>query len=507
MKPLSDKILRIILITALIIVLAATAIAVHVRIHPKRSQSPVLVKAAKNLNSYEISVNFDPASGMLYCNQSIVYINRTDKDITHLYFHLYPNAYKYEDKAVFPQEDMYRAYPGGFSPGYLEIEDVIIDGGDCVYTVGGYCENLLMLVLENSLAPGEKTIIDMKYRVKLPYCLGRFGYGDFTFKAANWYPIACVYDENGWNLDRYYPIGDPFYSETSNYYVTITAPEGYIIAATGEILNRQEKSGFVTWTIEALAVRDFAWVASDCFKVLSRKIGDTMVHSYYFSYNGDKALDYGATAIRLFSDAFGEYPYNQFSIVEADFYIGGMEYPNLVMIDHSLYIQSALKWLELIIAHETAHQWWYGLVGNNQIRDAWLDEGLTEYSTVLYYGLRYGREKEEQVYRNEIAWGKYMHLQELALSEPDIDQTIHKAAYEFSDWYIYDALVYGKGAVMFHGIRQRIGDEMFLDILKRYHEEYRFLIAGKDDLIGILNSVTGRDWKGYFNKWLYDNNN
>ncbi len=506
MRPQPGKTSKLILIAALITVLAASLAAVLIRFGSEHSQNPVLLTAAKGLNSYEISVDFDPTAGMLYCNQSIVYINRTDKDITHLYFHLYPNAYKYEDKAVFPQEDMHRAYPSGFSSGYLELEEVTVNGSGCPYTIGGYSENLLMLVLDDSLAPGESTVIGMKYRVKLPHCLGRFGYGDHTYKAANWYPIACVYDKNGWNLDRYYPIGDPFYSEAANYHVTIRAPGEYIIAATGDILSRREKDGIATWTIKALAVRDFAWVTSDRFKVLSRKVGKTMVHSYYFSSNGDKALDYGASAIEVFNDAFGEYPYKQFSIVEADFYIGGMEYPNLVMIDHSLYAQGALKWLELIIAHETAHQWWYGLVGNNQIRDAWLDEGLTEYSTVLYYGLRYGREKEDQMYREEIAMGKYRYIQELARSEPDIDQTIHKAAYEFPDWYVYDALVYGKGAVMFHGIRKRIGDEKFFEVLKKYHEKYRFTNADKDDLISLINSVTGRDWEEYFNKWLYDSN-
>ncbi|HOB20146.1 MAG TPA: M1 family metallopeptidase [Candidatus Atribacteria bacterium] len=506
MRPQPKKTLKLALIAALITALAVCPLIIYVSSTPGHGQNPVLERAAKSLNRYEISVDFDPAAGMLYCDQSIVYINRTDKDLTHIYFHLYPNAYKYEDRPVFPQEDMPRAYPDGFSSGYLELEDVTVDGRGCLYTVGGHSDSLLMLVLDNSLAPGESTTIGFKYSVKLPYCLGRFGYGDHTYKAANWYPIACVYDENGWNLDRYYPIGDPFYSEAANYYVTIRAPYGYILATTGDILSMREKDGIAVWTIKALAVRDFAWVASDRFKVLSRKVGKTMVHSYYFSSHGDMALDYGASAIEAFNSAFGEYPYKQFSIVEADFYIGGMEYPNLVMIDHSLYSSGTFKWLELIIAHETAHQWWYGLVGNNQIKDAWLDEGLTEYSTVLYYGLRYGREKEEEMYRNEIAWGKYRYIQELALSEPDIDQTIHKPAYEFPDWYIYDALVYGKGAVMFHGIRKQIGDQMFFDVLKQYYEKFRFSNAGKDDLIGVLNSITGRDWEGYLDKWLYDDN-
>src|SRR5690554_6532702 len=141
-----------------------------------------------------------------------------------------------------------------------------------------------------------------------------------------------------------------------------------------------------------------------------------------------------------------------------------MEYPNLIMLDRSLYSGVNLNWLELVTAHETAHQWWCGLVGNDQINNSWMDEALTEYSTVLYYGLIYDSKKEMEVYNSLIGEGKY-NLYKALMDTLDKDETIHKPVYEFSSLYTYDALVYGKGAMMFHQLRQELGDELFFDAL------------------------------------------
>lgn len=466
--------------------------------------NPILIKASRDLNNYDISVEFNPEDKTLQCIQKVKYTNRTDSDLTHIYFHLYPNAFKDENKPVFDKEEMGRAYPNGFSPGFLEIEKINIDGKIEEFITGGYSDDLLMLLMDGSLMPGESTIIDMYYTVQLPNSMGRFGYGDNTFKAANWYPIASVYDESGWNLDRYYAIGDPFYSDMANYNVNITAPTGYVIASTGDVVAKNEADGYTSWSINAVAVRDFAWLASDKFKVSSATVNDTTVYSYYFSDNGGiKALDFAAAALEEFNRSFGKYPYNQLSVVESDFFIGGMEYPSLIMIDHSMYSTSYLEWLELVTVHETAHQWWYGLVGNNQVMDAWVDEGLAEYSTVLYYGLRYSAEREEEIYKDEIAQGKYLYLQDYARNM-EMDESIHRPSYEFPNYILYDLLVYGKGAMMFHEIRKQIGDDVFFHVLQEYYKEFQFKNVGKKEIINTFNRVTGENWDNYFNKWLYN---
>lgn len=471
-------------------------------IYPLTSE---LARASKNLNQYEIKVEFDPDAKMLTCSQRVEYINKSEDWLTHLYFHLHPNSYTYENKPVFDKSEMHRAYPKGFSPGSLEVENVLINGQQADYIVGGYSENILMLVLPEDLGPRDKAVIEMEYRVVLPYCHGRFGYGDNMYKAVNWYPIASVYDENGWNLDRYYAIGDPFYSDAANYRVQIKAPADYLIAATGDFKKSKSKDNYILWEFDAPAVRDFAWLAGNQFQTASKKVGKTTITSYYFTEQaGKQALDYAAESLEFFNEIFGEYPYPRFNVVESDFYIGGMEYPNLIMLDYNLYQISDLEYLELVTVHETAHQWWYGLVGNNQITDAWLDEGLTEYSTILYYGHRYGQQKEEEVYNSIMGKGKYNNMQFLIHSD-NLDETIHRPVYEFSNWMIYDLLVYGKGAMLFHSLREEMGDELFFRGLRVYFQENCYKNADKTDLIRAFNQVSDQDWHQHFDNWLYDN--
>ena len=464
----------------------------------------VLAKASRDLSQYEISAVFDPARKTLACRQKVEYRNRSGQELTRLYFHLYPNAYRSEEKPVFEERDMMRAYPNGFSPGSLDMDTIRINGKEADFTIGGYSEDLLMLILKRSLKPGEALSIEMHYQVWMPNCFGRFGYGDHTYKAANWYPIACVHDKNGWNLDRYYAIGDPFYSDTANYEVAIKAPSDYVLAATGECKKKDGRDGNTVWQFHAPAVRDFAWIASKDFQTASRRVGPATVTSYYYTEEtGERALDYAASAMKFYNQSFGKYPYRHFSVVEADFFIGGMEYPNLIMMDHSLYAPGETDSLELVTAHETAHQWWYGLVGNNEVRDAWMDEGLTEYSTVLYYGNRYGANQEKKVYHSTMGEGKYSYLP-YYIKSAKVDETIHRPSYEFSDGTLYDLQVYGKGAMMFHDIQRKMGRATFLQTLQEYCRKYQFRNVDKEDMIHTFRQVTGRDWERNFNKWLYD---
>jgi len=464
-----------------------------------------LNKVSKGLTQYSISARFSPEKKAVFCEQYTDYTNNTNKELEEIYFHLYPNAFRYEDKPVFPPEELERAYPNGFSPGEIRFEHISIKGKSADFIIEGFSDSILKIMLEEPLKPDEKIRIDMVYSVILPNSPGRFGYGANTFNFANWYPIVCVYADGQWHLDPYYAIGDPFYSDIANYKVEITAPKDYIIAATGEIAEEiREEGNNKVWNINAKAVRDFAWIASDKFKVSAKKVGNTTVYSYYYNPEGGMgALDYAASSLEIFNSLFGKYPYPQLSVVQADFFIGGMEYPNLVMIDGTLYGEESRDWLELITAHEVAHQWWYGLVGNNQIKQAWLDESLTEYSTVLYYEQRYGIEEGQRIYEELVAKGKYQIFRILT-ADSDIDETIDRPIYEFDNWVIYDSLVYGKGAMMFHELRKEMGDEMFFRMLKEYFKSNQFKNAKPEDLMAACKKITGKSWDEFFNSWLYD---
>jgi len=203
--------------------------------------------------------------------------------------------------------------------------------------------------------------------------------------------------------------------------------------------------------------------------------------------------------LKIFDELFGKYPYKHFSVAASDFFIGGMEYPKLVFIDEGIY-KGNDDILEYIIVHETAHQWWYGLVGNNEIEEAWLDEALTEYSTILYYENKYGKEKRDKVYKKMILEGYdiYRHFNSKG------NETILKDLGEFKNPREYQALVYCKGAMFLECLRGELGDEIFFDVLKVYFDKYKYKNATTEDFIQVCEMVSDRDLKNLFNKWLMD---
>jgi hypothetical protein len=506
---ITQKTIKTLLLIAVVVILgiaAWDAWQTHSAKSPQYNNvTPLLPSAVsertEGLDHYTIDVNLDAKNHKLHAVQNVMYTNRESTALKEVYFHLYPNAYRSQDTAPFEKQDMASAYPNGFSAGGIDIKSVKINGKPVSFEITGRDNTVMKLILPSLLQNGRELEIDMEYDIILPNSVGRFGYGDYTFNITNWYPILAVYDKGGWHTDPYYAIGDPFYSDMADYDVTITAPSSFTIASTGAITGTDKQGDKQHWTVSAKAVRDFAWVASDNFSVLQGKIGDTTVRSYHFSrQSGQKALEYASDALSIFNDAFGLYPYGQFSVVQADFFIGGMEYPNLVMIDQSLYTSMTRDILEYVVVHETAHQWWYGVVGNDEVNEPWLDEALAEYSTIMYFEKKYGQEMKDKVFNNMVK-AKYNTLDQY-ISQGETDEAILRPVYEFENEYVYDILVYGKGAMMLDALRQKVGNDAFDSILKEYYKQRAFTNATTQDFIEISKKISKMELDDFFDEWL-----
>lgn len=430
----------------------------------KNSSMQASKEKVGNLNDYAIDVIFDDENKRLMCNQTINYINNTEESLESIYFHIYPNAFSKEEFAPFEKSEMKIAYPNGFNEGYIDIKNVLNKSKKLKYNIKGEKEDILEVKLEKGLKPKEEVSIEIKYNIKLPNSIGRFGYGDSTVNVTNWFPIACVYDDRGWNTKSYEMIGDPFYSEISNFDVTILAPKKYKIGSTGKLVDSKNDDKKAMHTIEANSVRDFAFVLSNKFDVDKGSINNVEISTYNLDKNfSEFSTTVAKDSIKIFSDMFGKYPYDTYSVIASDFYIGGMEYPTLSMIDKSLYTEENKFLLEYVIAHETAHQWWYSAIGNDEISEPWLDEALTEYSTILYFEEKYGEEISNKLIKS-------MEIETRQYSTKDI----FKSTTQYKDSMDYSLNVYTKGAVVFHKIRKEVGDKVFFDTLKEYYETYLF---------------------------------
>lgn len=471
--------------------------------HFREEYSPTSGFPAEEIrvNRYNISCYFDQVEKLLKGYQHLTYYNNEETILEDLYMHLYPNAFEKEDAAPFEPFEQGSAYPEGFNTGFINIDNVRVEGqrGDWEYKSSD--REVLIIRLSDPIGPGESVEVDICFTVKFPHCYGRFGYGENTVKAANWYPIAAVFDHNGWNLDPYHAIGDPFYSDVADYRVSLVLPKGYTVASTGEVLkNRRHYGENREWTMQAEKVRDFAWIAAEDFSVGSKKTDGTTVRSYYFDKGtGKKALEYAVDAVSIFNECFGKYPYKNYSVVAADFFVGGMEYPNLVLISKELYNIERLFTLEYITVHETAHQWWYGIVGSNQVGEAWLDEGLTEYSTILYFEKKYGPDTAKGLFENLI---KKRYYEYVAAAEEGPGANIQGTLEEYRDSEQYHTLVYCGGALIFQNLRDIMGDEKFFRVLEVYYRNYAFQNATAEDFIRIIENMGDNSLGERIREWL-----
>lgn len=452
-----------------------------------------------NLTQYIINAQYYDEDKTITGTEAVDYLNTDDVALKELDFHLYPNAFKDQNKLPFTKEELPLAYPYGFKPGFIEIKNITYNGNiPIAYEIDADNQEVLKVMLPKELQKGDRIKLNIDFKVQLPPSTGRFGYGKNTVQIANWYPIVSVYDKNGWNNDPYYTLGDPFYSDVANYRVTFTVPQNMVVATTGVIKAEKTSSGNKTLTIDAQKVRDFAMVLSPKFKVVEGNVDGIKIKSYYFTEDyGNKALKFAMDAVKFYNSYIGKYPYNQYSVVQSDFYMGGMEYPNIVMISKDLYSKNNIFNLEYVIAHETAHQWWYGAVGNNEVKEAWLDEGLTEYTTIMYIERYYGKATADEVWNSIVSgeFDKYL--------KTNSDSSMVKTLADFKGWSDYTNIVYNKGAMVFQELRDLIGDKEFKEALNKYYEKYKYKNATTQDLIDVVDSVTGKDTGGFFQEWLY----
>lgn len=444
-------------------------------------------------SNYELALVLDPDKKQMTGTLNFTYLNDESQPMNELHFLLYANSHEKQYYEIFEQSDMDKAYPNGFSPGFIDIKSVTSADGKAEYLVTGDQKHVLEVRLPRAVAVGQQTRLTIEYTVTIPNCYGRFGYGDDTMSLVNCNPILSVYDNGKWYDYPYYNMGDPFYSETANYEATITAPEDWTIAATG-ILNRQQKGGDAVWTVDAPGRRDFGFVASDKFDVMQTETDGVLVRSYYFKGDkgsGREALDTGVQSIELYNKTFGQYPYSEFSVVETDFFIGGMEYPGMVLIDHSLYNAFNKMILDLVVAHETGHQWWYSTIGDNEVTEPWLDEGLTEFTTQYFF------EKERDASYNNYYASMNEDYQAMRENEGG-GYAVTLPSYSFKDGYTYSAWVYDRTAQILKELRQEIGDEQFFAGLREYYKDHRLGITSRDDLEKAFEDASGRELTQWF---------
>ena len=454
----------------------------------------------KIVNTYNMDITYIEEQQLVEGKVNVGYVNQTDTTLSEAKFHLYPNAFRENSKAsVVSLANKDKAYPNGNSYGNITIKSVTLNGENKEIEICGEDENILNVVFEKQLYPNERVEIEICFQTKLANINHRLGYGKNCVNICNFYPVACVYDNGEYQTDLYNSNGDPFYSKVANYNVNFTYPSDYILASTG-VGEIASADGQNVASIVAEGVRDFGIVISKNYQILSNEVNNIKINYFYHSdENAEQSLKLANSVVEYFSENFGQYPYKELDVVETNFVHGGMEYPNLVLISDDL---ADYETYQNVIIHEIAHQWWYGVVGNDQYSNGWIDEGLAEFSTALFYDACADFElSREQIVRNATtSYATFMRVYGDVLGE--IDTSMNRELDEFATEPEYVYNTYTKGLLMFASLYELIGEDDFFDCLQYYYRTCAFLEAKPEDVIYCFSRASGRDLSGFFNSWI-----
>ena len=468
-----------------------------------KRQKDNIEEFGQGLSNYYMDIQYDDNNKSLYAEQTVEYVNNSNALLSEVYFHLYVANFC-KDAKNFPVEDMYKAkaYPNGESYASLNVIRVKLNDKDIMPIYEGDDNDFMRIELTDKLEPTQSVEIYIEYSITIPNVSHRFGYTDKGVNLANFYPIACVYDENGWSKNPYHFNGDPFYSDMANYYVNFTCSSDFIGAFTGgaeEVVDGNTKY----YTINSLCIREFSAMLSKNFKTITKNDGDVKYTYYYLNDDTpEKALQCAIDSINTFSDLFYPYPYNYYNVVQASFLYGGMEYPMLSLISDE--VENYDDYLNVIV-HETAHQWWYSLVGSDEYSNPWLDESLTEFSTLLFYNYNdgYNLNYTDMLNAMHENYNLFVSVYQDVLGSVDTSLN-NRSISEYNTSPEYTYCVYVKGTLMFDSLYQLVGKNQFIKSLKLYAETYAYQISTPDGLIACFEKATKTNLQNFFNSWLTD---
>lgn len=489
----------------------------------------------KNLelhNKYDIEVNLDVDKKAINAKEKIVWYNKSDISTNEIQFHLYPNGYKSTHTEFAKGYDI--SAPDAKTE--IKINNFSVNGNkkELIYfqpeIPNPYDSTVAKVILDSEIEPGDSVEIYFDYSMKIPRSVKRLGYatGRNFFFVSQWFPKVGVFENGKWICSQYHPYLN-FYSDFGNYSVKITAPENYTIASTGVINSLIRKGNSVTYSVTQNGVHDFVWLASDEIlyrtATYTRKDGSQIQINAYVQPEREKYFyryfECVKNCLAFFEENIGAYPYQNISLVDVPRTsgAGGMEYPTLFTVSADLFSPQPTGWPEYLVAHEFTHQFFYGILANNEVYEAWLDEGFTSYiaTKIMYkyypdifvyftfayyipiYGLNFLSYNEIPL----IYTLADIHLPEGVRSLSTYYRnlnvgTIADTSFKLPNRLSYVVNSYAKPELILHTLERYVGFNKMMGIIKHYYNEKKFKHPTADDFIEAVNKNTEGDMTWFF---------
>lgn len=501
--------------------------------------------------NYKIEVSLNDKTHELHGVESVEYINNSPDELTFIWFHIWPNAYKNNQTALAKQliadgnKKFYFAGPG--DRGYMDKLDFKVNGQSVKTEPHTEHIDIIKLILNEPLKPGARINISTPFHVKIPIgVFSRLGHIYQQYQITQWYPKPAVYDKYGWHPIPYLNQGE-FYSEFGSFEVNIEIPKNYVVGATGTLVNGEEETAWLmkkaeeTKAIEkynpvdtvtpssaselkvlrfkASNVHDFAWFADKRYHVLhdevelpqsKRKVDCWVMFTNMEGELWKKGAKYVSDAVYYYSLWNGDYPYQHATAVDGALSAGGgMEYPMITVIGGA----GNAETLDRVIAHEVGHNWFYGILGSNERDHAWMDEGVNSFNEQRYMEKKYPKDSVKSGMKANIG-GMNLNIGMLIgipdLSEESLfdlgyrynavqklDQPVDLPSGEYTS-INYGTVVYGKTATLLAYLRAYLGEDIYDKCTQAYYDKWKFKHPYPADIKKVYEDVSGKDLSWFF---------
>ncbi len=394
--------------------------------------------------AYTISLSSDSTGGTWTGHENVTFSNPSATPLTEVYLRLWDNAH-------------------GTCPSTPITVTNVTGGTASALTVN--C-TALKITLPAALPQGGTAGIGFDLSIVVTSGVDRFGHDGSYYFIGNALPVLAVRDGLGWHLDPYTNNGESFYALASDYTVTLDHPTAVAVPATGTSTDTAGASGRTVTTAVGKQVREFAWAAGPFAKTSGTTAAGVKVNVYRVSSisssSATSMLNVATGALDAHAARFGAYPYGEADVVlDNGFWFGGMEYPGFVL---DLVSSTAL-------AHELAHQWFYGIVGDDEYNSPWLDEGFTDYATDLYFG--------KTGSGCGITW------------QSSAERTTNSMAYWDAHSSRYSTVVYGYGKCTLHDLRRLIGTTAMTNLMRSYAASHWYGVSTVADFKAAAQAAAG----------------
>lgn len=439
---------------------------------------------------YAINLRLDPTQRQIEGTATVVVANPTIDPWPYLIFRLYP---------------MLEQYGGSMTMQGIAVDDQPMP---FVYEADN---TAIRITLSQPLEQGDEVRVRLAWKLIIPqwndavsvYAL--FGQSQQMISLPLFYPALAVYvpgptlGTGHWWLDEGTVRGDAAFNITSLFVVTATLPANEVLVTSGTLITstligaNQARHVWVTGPS-----REFLLHMSPFFSSAYTETYGTRVTSYWFSGQeaaGREALTYAIAALRIYSDRFGPYPFRDLRVAPAPLAYRGMEYPQALLLGPELYTRLRNN-LELLVAHEVAHQWWYQVVHNDPVNEPWLDEALAEYSVKIYMEELHGKSEA-----NHMQFERWQ-IPVSALKKQGVDPFVDQTVKSFENGNTYEAIIYGKGALFYDALRDTLGDRQFFRFLHNYLEKHRYQIVTTADWQADLAALNNPAVDVLYKAWI-----